>query len=126
MVSSLVIFAKGKGFKIEAAGEEKVGDKPAAVVKVTGPDSKDFKLFFDKESGLPVKLVATVARIRRRDEFTQESTYERLQRLRRHQESHQARAEARRREIPVVGARRIQGPRQGRARHVFPAQIEAG
>jgi hypothetical protein len=51
---------KGKGFKIETAGEEKVGDKPAAVLKITGPDGKDFTLAFDKESGLPVKLVAKV------------------------------------------------------------------
>jgi hypothetical protein len=52
--------AHGKGFKLEAAGEEKVGDKPAVVLKITGPDGKDFKLSFDKESGLPVKEVATV------------------------------------------------------------------
>ncbi len=51
---------KGKGFKYEAAGEEKVGDKPAVILKVTGPDGKDFTLSFDKESGLPVKQVATV------------------------------------------------------------------
>src|SRR5262249_25429378 len=29
---------KGKDFKVDSAGEEKVGDKTAAVVKVTGPD----------------------------------------------------------------------------------------
>ena len=75
MVPGLLVHLKGKGFKIEAAGEEKVGDKPAAVVKVTGPDSKDFKLFFDKESGLPVKLVATVVGFDG-NEFTQETTYE--------------------------------------------------
>ena len=46
---------KGKGFKYEAGGEEKVGDKPAAILKVTGPEGKEFSLFFDKESGLPVK-----------------------------------------------------------------------
>lgn len=51
---------KGAGFKVEAAGEEKVGDKPAQVVKATGPDGKTFKLMFDKESGLPVKMTATV------------------------------------------------------------------
>ena len=51
---------KGKGFKLEAAGEEKVADKPAQVVKATGPDGKTFKLMFDKESGLPVKMTATV------------------------------------------------------------------
>ena len=48
-----------KDFKIEAAGEEKVNDKPASVVKVTGPDGKTCRLMFDKESGLPVKMVAT-------------------------------------------------------------------
>jgi hypothetical protein len=51
---------RGKGFKIEKAGEEKVGGKAAVGLKVTGPDDKEFKIFFDKESGLPVKLVATV------------------------------------------------------------------
>jgi hypothetical protein len=65
---------KGKGFKVEAAGEEKVGDKPAVVLKVTGPDGKDFKLSFDKESGLPVKMVAKVAGFMG-GEFEQETTY---------------------------------------------------
>ena len=65
---------KAKGFKVESAGEDKVGDKPAAVLKLTGPDGKDFKLFFDKESGLPVKLVATVAGFQG-DEYTQETTF---------------------------------------------------
>jgi hypothetical protein len=64
---------KGKGFKIDTAGEEKVGDKPALVLEVTGPDNKKFKLFFDKESSLPVKLVAKVIGFRG-EEFTQETT----------------------------------------------------
>jgi hypothetical protein len=51
---------KGKGFKYELAGEEKVGDKPAVVLKVTEPDGKDFTLSFDKESSVPVKQVAKV------------------------------------------------------------------
>jgi hypothetical protein len=55
-----VVPLKGKGFKVEAAGEEKVGDKPAAVLKITGPEGKDFTLSFDKETGLPAKLTATV------------------------------------------------------------------
>ena len=42
------------------AGEEKVGDKPAVVLKVTEPDGKDFTLSFDKESSVPVKQVAKV------------------------------------------------------------------
>src|SRR5262249_50059194 len=33
---------KGGQFKTEAAGEEKVGDKPAVAIKVTAPDGKDF------------------------------------------------------------------------------------
>jgi hypothetical protein len=49
---------KRNDFRYEAAGEEKVGDKPALVLKITAPDGKDFTLFFDKETGLPVKEVA--------------------------------------------------------------------
>jgi hypothetical protein len=65
---------KGKDFKLESAPDEKVGDRPAAVVKVTAPDRKDFKLYFDKESGLPVKMTATVAGFQG-NEFDQETTY---------------------------------------------------
>jgi hypothetical protein len=65
---------KGKEFKLEPAGEEKVDDKPAVAIKVTGPDGKDFKLYFDKESGLPVKLIAKVIGFGG-DEFTQETSY---------------------------------------------------
>jgi hypothetical protein len=70
----LILPLKEKGFKVEMAGEEKVGDKPAAVLKVTGPDGKDFKLFFDKESGLPVKLTATVVGFNG-EEFVQDTSY---------------------------------------------------
>jgi zinc protease len=51
---------KRSNFKYEAAGEERIGDKPALGLKITGPDGKDFTLFFDKETGLPVKEVAQV------------------------------------------------------------------
>jgi len=64
----------GKGFKVESAAEEKVGDKPAAGIKVTGPDGKDFKLYFDKESGLPVRLVAQVIGFGG-EEYTEDTTY---------------------------------------------------
>jgi hypothetical protein len=74
VVPSLLVPLKGKGFKLESASEEKVGDKPAAVIKVTGPEGKDFTLYFDKESGLPVKLVAKVIGFGG-EEFTQETTY---------------------------------------------------
>jgi hypothetical protein len=64
---------KGKGFQIEHAGEQKVGDKPAIGLKVTGPDAKNFNLFFDKKSGLPVKLEVRLGSQGR--EFTQETTF---------------------------------------------------
>jgi hypothetical protein len=65
---------KGKGFKVQAAGEEKVAGKPAVALKVTGPDGKDFKICFDKESGVPVQVVAKVVGFMG-EEFTQETTY---------------------------------------------------
>jgi hypothetical protein len=64
---------KGKAFQIEPAGEVKVGDKPAIGLKVTGPDGKDFNLFFDKKSSLPVKLEVRMGPQGR--EFTQETTF---------------------------------------------------
>ena len=74
VVPVTILPLKDKGFKVEAAGAEKVADKPAAVLKVTGPDGKDFKLSFDKESGLPVKLVARVVGFGG-EEYTQETLY---------------------------------------------------
>ncbi len=65
---------KEKGFKVESGGEEKVGDKPAVFLKVTGPEGKEFSLGFDKESGLPVKMVATLAGFGGED-VKQETTY---------------------------------------------------
>jgi hypothetical protein len=70
----MLVPLKGKGFKVEAAGTEKVGDKPAAVLKVMEPDGKDFKLYFDTESGLPVKLVAKMFGPSG-EEFTLETTF---------------------------------------------------
>jgi hypothetical protein len=64
---------KEKDFKVEAAGEEKVGDAAALVIKVTAPDGKDFQISFDKESGLPLKTVAKVRGFMG-EEFTQETT----------------------------------------------------
>jgi hypothetical protein len=72
--AGFVVPLKEKGFKAEATKEEKVGDKPAVGLKVTGPDGKDFKLYFDKETGLPVKLVAKVINFGGQ-EVTQETTY---------------------------------------------------
>jgi hypothetical protein len=74
IIPTTMVQLKGKDFKSEAAGEEKVGDKPALVVKVTCPDGKDFKISFDKESGLPVKLVAQVVGFGG-EEYVQETTF---------------------------------------------------
>jgi hypothetical protein len=74
MIPVTLLPLKGKDFKVKVAGEEKVNDKPAVGLTVTGPDGKDFKLFFDKESGLPVKLVAKVVGFGP-GEFTQETSF---------------------------------------------------
>lgn len=61
-------------FKLEALPEEKFNDKPVLGLKVTGPDDKEFKLYFDKETNLPVRLVAKVLGFQG-EEFTQETLY---------------------------------------------------
>jgi hypothetical protein len=70
----ILVPLRGEGYKLEAVKEEQVDGKPAVGVKVTGPDKKDFTLYFDKESGLPVKLVAKVISFMG-EEVTQETTY---------------------------------------------------
>ena len=74
VVPVTILPLKGKEFKTELAGEEKVGDKQAVVVKCVGPDGKDFTISFDKESGLPIKQVAKVTGPMG-EEFTQETSY---------------------------------------------------
>lgn len=74
LVPEMPTLLKGEGFKVESAEEGKVGDKPAVELKVTGPDGKDFQIFFDKESGLPLKTEATVAG-RQGNESKQETTF---------------------------------------------------
>jgi len=74
LVPGTLLPLKGKGFKVETAGEEKVGGKPASGLKVTGPDGKDFKIYFAKDTGLPVKVVAKVVGFTG-EEHTQETTY---------------------------------------------------
>lgn len=58
VVPTILVPLKGKDFKVAAAGEKRVGDKLAIGLKVTGPEGKDFTLFFDKDSGLPLMLTA--------------------------------------------------------------------
>ena len=75
VIPALPTLLKGKGFKLAAAPEEKVDGKPAAGIKVTAPDGKDFTLYFDKETGLPAKLVAKVSGFQG-DEFTMETSFQ--------------------------------------------------
>jgi hypothetical protein len=74
IIPATIVPLKDKSYKLETLAEEKVGDRPAAVIKVTPPDGKDFRLYFDKESGLPVKLVARIVAVGG-GEFTHETTY---------------------------------------------------
>jgi hypothetical protein len=73
VIPTKLVILKDKGFKLEAADEQKVGDKPAAGIKVTTPDGKDFTIYFDKETGLPARVVAKVVGFDGQ-EFTQETT----------------------------------------------------
>ena len=75
VVAARITPLTGTGFKAEPAGEEKIGDKSAVVLKMTGPDGKDFTISFDKESGLPVKVVAAKMLGFQGQEYTQETTY---------------------------------------------------
>jgi hypothetical protein len=74
LIPTKLVILKDKGFKLAAADEQKIGDKPAAGIKVTPPDGKDFTIYFDKESGLPARVVAKVIGFDGQ-EFTQETTY---------------------------------------------------
>lgn len=65
---------KGDDFRLEPAGDEKVAGGGAVAVKVTAPDGKDFKIYFDKTSHLPVKVMAQVRGFGG-DEFAQETIY---------------------------------------------------
>jgi hypothetical protein len=74
IVPIVLVPLKGKDFKLDSAADEQVNGKPAVAVKATGPDGKTFTLCFDKESGLPVKMTATVAGFNGED-YEQETTF---------------------------------------------------
>ena len=80
IIPTLLVPLKGSDFKLESAGEQKIGDADAAGVKATGPDGKDFTIYFDKTSGLPVKLSAKVTGFGG-EEFMQETIYSQYKEL---------------------------------------------
>jgi hypothetical protein len=51
---------KADFLKVEPVADEKINDKPAAGLKFTDAEGKDFAMYFDKESGLVVRQVAKV------------------------------------------------------------------
>jgi hypothetical protein len=73
-IPATIVPLLSKEFKVEPAAEEKVNGKPAVGIKVTPADGKMFTLYFDKESGLPVKEVAKVLDFMG-NEFTQDSLF---------------------------------------------------
>lgn len=74
LAPALLTPLKTGAFKLAAAGEEKVGDATADGVLVTGPDGKEFTLYFSRETGLPVKVTAKVLDFTG-TEFEQETLY---------------------------------------------------
>jgi hypothetical protein len=65
---------KAEGFKYRASNDAKVGGRPASVLTVTGPDGREFMLYFDNGSGLPVKEVAKMSDMRGQP-FVRETTF---------------------------------------------------
>ncbi len=74
VIPMTVLPLKSKEFKVAPAPEEAVDGKAAVGIKAAGPDGKEFRIYFDKDSGLPVKVVARVVGFMG-EEFTQETTY---------------------------------------------------
>ena len=74
VLSTTLVGLKAEGYKLESAGESMVEGKPALGLKITMPQGKDFTLFFDKATSLPVKSVARVMGFQG-EEFTQETYY---------------------------------------------------
>jgi hypothetical protein len=73
LATTTILPLKSKGFKVEALPREQVDGKPADVIKGTGPDGKSFTLYFDKETHLPIRRVATVKD--QGEEYVLETTY---------------------------------------------------
>jgi hypothetical protein len=65
---------KSDKFKLASAPEQKVKGSTALAIEVTPPEGKTFTLCFDKESGLPVKLIADVVGWNG-EEYNQETYY---------------------------------------------------
>jgi hypothetical protein len=65
-----VLALRGKDYKLSPLGELKIDDKPAVGLKVSRKDYPDVDLFFDKETGLPVRSEVRVKEPMAADEIT--------------------------------------------------------
>lgn len=74
-VDTLVPLIKDKGFELSPLGEAQVGDRKAVGVRVSHKGHRDINLFFDKETGLPLKSERAVKDPMMGKEFTQETLY---------------------------------------------------
>jgi hypothetical protein len=74
-VSNLLALKAGEA-TVTAAGETKVGDKPAVGIKVASKGKRDLTLYFDKESGLLVKAVRRAKDMMSGDEVTLDTVFE--------------------------------------------------
>ena len=113
VVPITLVALKGNGFKYEAGGEEKVGDKTAVILKVTGPDGKDFTLSLDKQTGLPLKLVGKLVGYKG-GEYIAETTFADYKDFNGIKKATKVETKSRRRAIPEMGGHRFQGSRCSR------------
>jgi hypothetical protein len=67
-----LVFLKDKAVQMSALGEIKIDDKPAVGVKVSSKGHRDVDMFFDKKSGLLVKVVKQVYDAMKMEEVTEE------------------------------------------------------
>jgi hypothetical protein len=63
---------KDKKFELSSLGEAKVQDKPAVGIRVTSKDHKDVNLYFDKNTGLMVKIDHRTVDINTQQEVNEE------------------------------------------------------
>jgi hypothetical protein len=69
-----IVPLRAEGYKLQTLADEKIGDQLAAGIKATGSDGKEFRIYFDKKTGVPVKIVAHLLTIEG-SEFDCETTY---------------------------------------------------
>jgi hypothetical protein len=66
---------KEKAFKLSALPDEKVDDRQATVLQVKTPEGEMFRLYFDKESNLPIRLTMKMTGERSGEEASFEELY---------------------------------------------------